>query len=539
MIRVALAYPNVYSVGMTNLGFQAVYYILNQCEGVVCERVFLSGLVPKNLSSFDIIAFSISFENDYPNLLTILDNSNIPFLSKDRNKSHPLILAGGVTTFLNPEPISPFIDVFLLGEAEVVLPEFLEVFNVKDERKLLLKSLAQNVDGIYVPSFYDVCYNDHGTVTSFSPFKDVKKIVKRVYLKEISNTPTQTKIVDSDTIFNDTFLVEVARGCSHNCRFCAAGYVYRPPRFRSFESISKSMEEGASLSTSIGLVGAAVSDLPDIDKLCEPFYQKGIRIAFSSLRADSIRCNIINMLKKSGAKTVTIAPDAGSERMRRVINKGITEDNILEAVDVLVINNILNLKLYFMIGLPTETIDDIDDIVKLCKSIKCKFLSASKTKGRIGEITVNINSFVPKPFTPFQWASMDNIKILKQKANRIKEGLKKIANIRIHLDIPRWAYVQALFSRGDRRVSDILVLSHKNNGNWPKTFKETSLNSDFYVLRERDVKEILPWDFIDNGINKSFLINEWQKAISEKTSPKCPMSSSCNICGVCNDNKER
>jgi len=288
------------------------------------------------------------------------------------------------------------------------------------------------------------------------------------------------------------------------------------------------------ITNKIGLVGAAVSDLPDIGKICKKALKKDLKISFSSFRADALTPELLSVLSKSKIKTATIAPDAGSERLRRVINKGITEEDVLCAVETLVEYGILNLKLYFMIGLPTETMDDVQEITVLCKKIKHMFLKSSRPKKRMGEITVSLNSFVPKPFTPFQWCAMDDVSTLKIKIKKIRAGLKSVANIRINTDVPRWAYIQGLLSRGDRKVADILSLAHKTGGNWPQTLKETPLNSDFYVLRERSLDEIFPWDFIDHGIKKSFLKNEYKKGILAKTSPPCPIKS-CNICGVCKD----
>jgi radical SAM superfamily enzyme YgiQ (UPF0313 family) len=261
-----------------------------------------------------------------------------------------------------------------------------------------------------------------------------------------------------------------------------------------------------------------------------------MRLSFSSLRADALDEDFLAVLRRSKVKTATIAPDAGSDRMRQVINKGISEAQILNAAQLLVDNDIPNLKLYFMVGLPTETMEDVTAIGRLCKKIKHVFLQASRAKKRIGTITISLNCFVPKPFTPFQWAAMDDALSLKKKIKRVKDDLKKVANVRVHADIPRWAYIQALLSRGDRRVADILLLSHQNRGNWAQTLKETPVNSDFYVLRPRAVDEIFPWDFIDHGLSKSFLIREYEKALKGRPSPPCPMVP-CTTCGVCRQNK--
>ena len=525
-VKIALVYPNRYHVGMSNLGFQTLYRLFNSYDHIVCERAFLpeDDHLPKNrlrtfesgksLNDVDIIAFSLSFENDYPHVLTILEHAGIALQCDRRDENAPLVIAGGVACFLNPEPLSAFIDCFLIGEAESILPQFIEAFEPGEAKRSLLKSIAQKVPGAYIPAFYRPEYGEGGTLSAFIPVADVPPKIERVFTKDLAEVATHTAVITPHTIFDSSFLVEIGRGCPHGCRFCAAGFIYRPARFKPLEVLESQMKQGAAQADTIGLVGAAVSDLPGIRELCGKFLNTDVRIAFSSLRADRLAPELVAALKHSKVKTATIAPEAGTERMRNVINKGISEDDVLNAASNLVENGIPNLRLYFMVGLPTETDADVEGIISLCKRIKHRFLKSSRARKRIGEVTVSLNCFVPKPFTPFQWVAMDEIKGLKHKIKKIRAGLNKVPNIHVHADVPRWAYIQALFSRGDRRVADLLLLSHANKGNWPQTLKNTPINPDFYVCRRRKFDELLPWDFIDHGVKKSFLWKELQKAES-------------------------
>ena len=543
-IRIALVYPNRYHVGMSNLGFQTVYQAFNAFEHVVCERVFFqeqdeiatrgprSLESDRRLSDFDIIAFSISFENDYINLLNIVKQAGLPLRSKDRSPTHPLVIAGGVACFLNPEPIAPFIDCFLIGESEPLIPRFIDAFDPSIKKPSLLKTLSSRIPGIYVPEFYKASYDKNGLLSDFRPIADAPEKINRLTQKETPGTPACSSILTPHATFADTYLMEVSRGCPHGCRFCAAGYIYRPPRFRPALDLEQCMDAGSANTRKVGLVGASVSDHPEIGDLCRSADGKDIQLSFSSLRADALTPELLTALQQSGVKTATIAPDAGSERMRRVINKGLTEEQILQAAEDLVSYGIPNLRLYFMVGLPTETAEDLEGIVNLCKQLKHRFLQSSRARKRMGEITVSLNSFVPKPFTPFQWSPLDEVGTLKSKIKKIKAALNRVPNIRVYSDIPRWAYVQGFLSRGDRRVAELLVRAQDNNGNWAKTLKASPVNADFYVYRERSLEERLPWDFIDHGIKKSFLQQEYRRALKGKTTSKC-VTDTCRICGVC------
>jgi radical SAM superfamily enzyme YgiQ (UPF0313 family) len=534
---------------MSNLGFQVVYRLLNTIEGVRCERAFLpdDGTQPqgrtltvesgKPLTDFDVIAFSVSFENDYPNILALLAAAGLPLQSCERSDTHPLVIAGGVACLLNPEPLAPFIDCFLIGEAEAMLEGFCDClgeagFPDRREREPLLVACARQVRGAYIPRFYRPVHGQDGTLSSVDVLADVPPKIERTFLSDLSQAPACSGVLTPHTTFENTFLIEVGRGCPHGCRFCSAGYVYRPPRFRPLSLLQACLRQGAAATERIGLVGAAVADLPGIDELCRGAAAKDIRISFSSLRADALDDELLAALRRNRVKTATIAPDAGSERLRRVINKGLDEAAVLRAAERLVDNGIPNLKLYFMIGLPTETAEDIDAIVGLCKKIKHVFLRRSRGRKKIGNITVSLSCFVPKPVTPFQWAAMADVAALKNKIRAVKEGLKRVSNVRVHADVPRWAYIQALLSRGDRRVAGLLALAHKNRLNWPQSLKASPLNADFYVVRPREVEEILPWDFIDHGVEKSFLAREYGRALAGKPSPPCPMDD-CRRCGIC------
>lgn len=543
--RVALIYPNTYQVGMSNLGFHAVYRIMNSREDYVCERFFLPDPSDKkrqklqsmesgrNLNDFDVLAFSISFENDYLNIIEILDYSGIPLYANERDNSHPLIAAGGVACFLNPEPLAPFFDVFFIGEGETILPGFMDEYSPEKPKNRLLEDLSTNIQGIYVPNLYEISYKQDGSIKNIINLPPSPEKVLRVYSPDISSFETSSVVLTPDTTFGDTFLTEISRGCPHGCRFCSAGYVYRPPRFRNISEIKDTIIKGAENSPKIGLVGAAITDHPDIRDICRFSEEKGMEITFSSIRADGITGEMLETIARSGARSITIAPDAGSERLRKVINKRLTEEEILHATAVAVDSGIQNIKLYYMIGLPTETEDDLNEIVSLTTRIKEVFLEKSRPRGRMGEITVGISSFVPKPATPFQWEEMQSTSRLKKKISIIHKGIGRIPNVSVHSDPPRWSFIQAVFARGDRRCAPLLESAYKNLGNWPKTFKDSAIDPDFMALRRREKDEILPWDIIENRVPKSFLWNEYQRALNGQETPPCPAAPGCTKCGVC------
>lgn len=544
-VRVALVYPNHYPVGMANLGFQTVYKLLNHIEHVVCERVFLpdpdeaaaavaSLESARPLQDFDCLAFSLSFESDYVNVLSILQKAGLPLPAVQRGGALPLLMAGGVSCFLNPEPIAPFFDCFLLGEAEELVPAFFDRFDPEADRTGFLLQIARDLPGVYVPSLYRDSYTADGILQAFTPLADVPARVRRVQAPDIACFATDTTIVSPETGFEDACLIEVSRGCPHGCRFCAAGYVYRPPRFRPLSLLEQSLAKAAGRSRKVGLLGAAVSDLPDLASLCSLGEHLGVQLSFSSLRADALDSALVAALRQGRLNTATIAPETGSERMRRVINKGLSEAQVLAAVEKLVTGGIPNLKLYFMVGLPTETGEDIHAIVTLIEKIKAVFLDSSRSRRHMGRITVSLGSFVPKPFTPFQWEGMDTVAVLRQKIEQVRRGVKSLPNVRVQADAPRRALVQAVMARGDRRVSALLTRALRKDGNWPQVFKQASVGPGFYAHRTRRRDELLPWDFIDHGLHKSFLWREYQRALQSRSGTVCPIDPGrCRVCGVC------
>ena len=542
--RVLLVYPNRYSVGIANLGFQTVYRLLNQMETVVCERAFLpsaTGALKRGVRSvesqrglldFDIVAFSISFENDYPHVLQILNLAGLPLRWDQRDERHPMVAAGGVACALNPEPLAPFVDCFLIGEAEAHLTDFMERFDAGENRGTMLLELARSLDGVYVPRFYQAHYDSQGALSGFTARDGLSNRIQKAYPKDLSPFDTHSAIITPHSVFDAPFLVEIGRGCPRGCRFCTAGFIYRPPRFRPAQKVVSSVLQADPPVDKVGLVGSAIADHPEIDEICRQLLERGVKMTYSSLRADALTPRLIKSLRQSGVQTATIAPDAGSERLRRVINKGLEEEQIVEAARVLVSEGIPNLKLYFMVGLPTETMSDVEAIVQLCKRIKHGFLTSSRARKHMGTISISLNCFVPKAFTPFQWAAMDTVALLKRKLKHVKGGLARVANVQVHADVPRWARIQALLARGDRRVADLLELNLKRDGNWPQTFKEAALNAEFFIHRERSAEERFPWDFIDHGIEKSFLHKEYQRALAGKSSAVCDVGT-CRRCGVC------
>lgn len=540
--RIALVYPNGYQQGMGNLGFQTVYHLINQREDCLCERFFLPVSSPghhitallslesdRPLRDFDLVALSISFENDYLHLPAIFSAGNIPLLAEHRQPDDPLVLIGGVCAFINPEPVAEVADLLAIGEAEPILPSLLTGLLQSSSlpRHQLLLELAQ-LPGVYVPRFYQPFYMADGI--KYQPKAAVPERVQRQYLHDLDRSVSRTFIQSEAAEFSHMALVEVSRGCSRGCRFCAAGFVYLPPRERSLDHLLQQVDLGLCQRNRIGLVAAAVADYSQVVPLQQGIIARGGEISVSSLRLDAIDASAVALLRQAGHNSVAIAPEAGSQRMRDVINKGLNEEQILSAVQLLTDGGIRHLKLYFLIGLPFEEKADVEGIVELVRKIALIRQASGKVRGHVGNLTVSVNPFIPKPFTPFQWAGMEEEKSLKKKGRLLQSACSRIPNTRFMMESVRLAMLQAFLSRGDRRIATMLPELASGGSlrqicavaNWP-------LVPD--LTREREEGESFAWEIIDAGVRREYLWNEYQRAARQQLTSPC--TPGCCRCGVC------
>lgn len=544
----ALVYPNSYFVGMSNLGLHIIYELLNKRDDVACERVFLPErkeikryentrtplMSMENqapLYEFPLIGFVLSFEMDYFHVLQMLELGKVKKKAADRGDKDPLVIAGGPCATFNPEPLSQVMDAFIIGEGEVIMPALIDAWNAAKQQGLaradMLQKIAE-VPGVYVPSLYKHHYDEGGRLSSIELLPGAPQKVVRQWVEDLDAYPAHTVVLTDNTEFN-FYLIETARGCGRHCRFCMAGYCFRRPRNRSLDVITREVKKALPYKKRIGLMGAAISDYPEINALCKEILGEGLSMSVASFRADSVTRELVDSLAQSGLKTLTMAPEAGSSRMRAVINKGIEEEHLFQAMEMGLAAGIRNFRLYIMIGLPFEQQEDIEAIVDLANRLK----DYMDEKGAKGTLTLSVNPFIPKPFTPFQWKPMADRKYVEHAFKYMTQSLRKRRNIVVNVESPKEAYVQGVIARGDRRVGEALFLAHQLGGSkaFKRAMKECGLSMEDYLYREREEAELFPWESLDMGFTRSYLYEELKKADAQKPTIQC--FDGCHRCGVC------
>jgi len=568
-IRFAFCFPDVYEVGMSNLGMKILYHLLNEREDTYCERVFapwtdmeekmrqkgipLFAIETKDeLAKFDFIGFTLQYEMSYSNIVNMINLAGLPIKRDERGKGHPFICAGGPCAY-NPEPLADIVDFFVLGEGEEVINEIMDVYaDWKDsagERADFLKKLAE-ISGVYVPSLYSVSYNIDGTLKAFEPIdKSIPVKVRKRIIKDLDNVFYPDKVVvPYNQIVHDRIMLELFRGCIRGCRFCQAGYIYRPVREKSVERLTKLAENLINNTgyEEISLASLSTSDFTKFQELTDKIFEmsegKKVNLSLPSLRIDSVSLSLLEKAQKVRKSGLTVAPEAGSQRLRDVINKGITRENIMDAVSLAFKSGWNSIKLYFMIGLPTETYEDIDGIVELAFAIVDEYYKIPKEKRTKGlNVTVSASNFVPKPFTPFQWEAQDTTETLIEKQKYLKEKLKN-RNITFNWHDAKLSLLEAIFSRGDRSLGDVLIKAREkgckfdgwneyfNYETWMEAFKDVGVDPNFYANRKRNLDEILPWKAIDIGVSESFFKKELEKALKGENTPNCRQN--CAGCGA-------
>jgi radical SAM family uncharacterized protein len=567
-IRFAFCFPDVYEVGMSHLGLKIIYHLLNEREDCYCERAFapwpdMERLMRENdiplfaletkdaLSEFDFVGFTLQYEMSYTNIINMLDLAHIPLYSKDRS-NHPFVVFGGPCAY-NPEPLADIADFFVLGEGEEVLNEVLDLYSKLKKsnasRQEFLEKVSE-IEGIYVPSLYEIEYNMDGTIKRMVPKKETykTKIRKRI-IKDLNNSFYPEKmIVPLTEVVHDRIMLETFRGCTRGCRFCQAGMIYRPIREKKTEKLidlaDKLIKETGY--DEISLTSLSICDYSDIqnlvNKLIEKYKESNVGISLPSLRIDSFSVNLINEIQKVRKTGLTFAPEAGTQKMRDVINKGVTEEDLIKSVRSAFELGWNNIKLYFMIGLPFEEDEDVEGIADLAYKVVDEYFKVPKEKRQKGlNVTVSTSSFVPKPFTPFQWFGQNKMDELYRKQKLLKEKIKS-RFITYNWHETPISFLEGVFSRGDRRLTKVLVKAwklgckfdgwqeHFDFEKWMKAFEECNIDPHFYVTRERSLDEVLPWDFIDVGVSKEYLINEYKKAEKGILTPDCRRG--CTGCGI-------
>ena len=572
-IRFAFVFPDVYEIGMSHLGIQILYDMLNRRDDIWCERVYspwtdldrimrdekipLFALESQEpIKDFDFIGITIQYEMCYTNILQVLDLAQIPMFAKDRTEEHPIVIGGGPCTY-NPEPLADFFDIFYIGEGETVFYDLMDRYkewkNLGKSKKEFLE-MAAEIPGLYVPAFYDVTYHEDGTIASFEPNNShAKTVIQKQMVLDVTNTYYPEKpVVPFIKATQDRVVLEIQRGCIRGCRFCQAGMLYRPTRERhvdmlkeyAYNMLKSTGHEEISLSS---LSSSDYSQLQElVTYLIEEFKGKGINISLPSLRIDAFSLDVMSKVQDIRKSSLTFAPEAGSQRLRDVINKGLTEEIILEGAGQAFEGGWSRVKLYFMLGLPTETEEDMKDIARLADKVARRYYEIPKDQ-RNGkcQIVASTSFFIPKPFTPFQWATMLNREDYIAKANVVNHEMKAQLNhksLKYNWHEADVTVLEGVFARGDRRVGKVILEAyrlgciydswgeHFQYDLWLQAFENTGVDIAFYNLRERDLEEILPWDFIDIGVTKKFLQREWKRALDGEVTPNCRMQ--CSGCGA-------
>ena len=572
-IRFAMCFPDVYEIGMSHLGIQILYHMFNERPDVWCERVYspwpdLDARMRKDniplfalesqepIRSFDFLGITIQFEMCYTNILQVLELSGIPLEASERTEEDPIVIGGGPCVY-NPEPIAEFFDIFYIGEGETAYDQLFDAYKKNKaegkSRREFLEAACQ-IPGIYVPMFYDAEYHEDGTLRSFTRnYEKAPEMIEKQVLMDVTHAPyPKAPVVPFIKATQDRVVLEIQRGCIRGCRFCQAGMIYRPTRERDVEELKKWADtmlkttgyEEISLSS---LSSSDYSKLPElINYLMEICPERGVNISLPSLRIDAFSLDVMKKVQDIKKSSLTFAPEAGSQRMRNVINKGLTEEDILEGAGKAFEGGWNKVKLYFMLGLPTETEEDIKGIAHLSEKIAERYYEIPKDQ-RNGkcQITASSSFFIPKPFTPFQWAPMNRKEEFLEKARIVKAEVRAMLNqksIRYNYHEADISMLEGVLARGDRRTAKVVLQAYRNGAlfdswseyfrpeAWEKAFEETGIDPDFYTVRERSVDELLPWDFINAGVSKKFLIREWEQAKAETVTPNCRQR--CSGCGA-------
>ncbi|HER23803.1 MAG TPA: TIGR03960 family B12-binding radical SAM protein [Candidatus Atribacteria bacterium] len=566
-VKIALVFPDLYEIGMSYLGFKILYEIINKRDDAFAERVFSPAVdmekllrekrLPvfsletyRPLNSFDIVGFTIQHELAYSNILNLLELGHLPLRSEERKEDAPLIIAGGPGAF-NPEPLSCFIDLFVVGEGEEIIGKMIEVYkkwkDKKEKRAKLLGELAQ-IEGIYVPSFYEINYFKDGKIESIAPKKDAyPPVIKKQVIADFDKAAYPLlPIVPNIDVIHDRITLEIFRGCTRGCRFCQAGMIYRPVREKSVDTLMGLAEEILAHTgyDEISLSSLSSSDYSEIKnlitKLVDRFEEKGVGISLPSLRIDSFSVALAQQVQRVRKTGITLAPEVGSQRLRDVINKNVLEEDLYSSIKAAFEKGWRRIKLYFMVGLPTETQEDVEGIIKLVSQVD---KMGREITGKKININISVSAFVPKSHTPFQWEAQEMRDILSERVRYLKHRLNW-RNISFSYPDINHSYLEAVFARGDRRLGEVLEKAHYlgckfdawreqfNFTAWQQAFNDCGLQMEFYANRVREKDEILPWDHISCGVKKEYLLEEKDKALRGETTPDCRFDR-CTECGVC------